>query len=46
MKIETKILCYSGRQSCDTKRVKQIDYTVIDMGNGNSKREINKRYLK
>lgn len=46
MKVKTKILCYSGRQKCNTKRVKAVDYTVVDMANGNSKKEINKRTLK
>ncbi len=46
MKVKTKILCYSGRQKCDTKNTKQVDYTVVNMGDGQYKRDINKRYSK
>jgi len=46
MKINTKILCYSGTTVCNTKRVKKVEYTVVDIGNGTFKRKINKRYLK
>lgn len=46
MKVKTNILCYSGIQKCNSNRVKYVDYTVIDLSNGNSKRKINKRYTK
>ena len=44
--METKILCYSGVQKCNTRNTKKVDYTVIRMGDGKFKREINKRYSK
>lgn len=46
MKVKTKILCYSGRQKCNTKRVKEVEYTIIDMSNGTYKKEINQRIPK
>jgi len=46
MKVKTKILCYAGRKKCDTKSVKQIDYTVVNMGDGVFKKEINNRTSK
>lgn len=46
MKSNTKILCYSGRQKCNTKRVKEVEYTIINMNDGTYKKEINARIPK
>ena len=46
MKVKTKIICYSGRQKCNTKRIKEVEYTVVDLANGIFIREVNERVLK
>jgi hypothetical protein len=46
MKSKTKILCYSGRVKCNSERIKEVEYTIVNMNNGVYKRDINKRIVK
>ena len=46
MKSKTKILCYSGRVKCNSNRLKEVEYTVVNMSNGVFRRDINKRIVK
>ena len=46
MKMETNILCYSGKQKANSKRVKEVEYTVVNIPNKTYVRDINKRLTK